>query len=77
MASWDAGRAATLAERCRQAVEGLRLSVGPEEVRATASFGMADGARAGSPEALCEQADEALLQAKHGGRNRVEVSGSR
>jgi len=51
--------------------------VGPEEVRATASFGMADGAKAGSPEALCEQADEALLQAKHGGRNRVEVSGSR
>jgi diguanylate cyclase (GGDEF)-like protein len=66
-----AAGAANLAERCRQAVEAVRLSVGTETVSVTASFGVADASTAASPEALIQQADAALYRAKNAGRNRV------
>jgi diguanylate cyclase (GGDEF)-like protein len=68
-----AAGAGILAERCRQAVEAIRLSVGTDTVRVTASFGVADAATAASPEAMIQQADEALYRAKNAGRNRVET----
>ena len=69
-----AGGAAKLAERCRQAVEGVRVSAGADTVTTTASFGIADADNADSPETLIRQADEALYRAKNAGRNRVELS---
>jgi diguanylate cyclase (GGDEF)-like protein len=65
--------AARLAERCRQAVEAVRLSTRSESLRITASFGVADSTGVASPEALVQQADKALYRAKNAGRNRVEV----
>jgi diguanylate cyclase (GGDEF)-like protein len=65
--------ASRLAERCRQSVAETRLGEGPDAVCMTASFGVADARGASSPEALCSQADEALLRAKQNGRNRVEL----
>ena len=65
--------AATLAERCRQAIEDIRLTAGGETVCTTASFGVADAESADSPEAMIRQSDEALYRAKAAGRNRVET----
>ena len=69
----EAAGAARLAERCRQAIENIRLNIGPETARMTASFGVVDAADADSPETMIQQADEALYRAKDAGRNRVEV----
>ena len=63
-----------LAERCRQAVEAVRLDAGSDTVAVTVSFGVADADNADSPEALIRHADEALYRAKNAGRNRVEIS---
>lgn len=68
-----APEAARLAERCRKAVDAIRLRVGSETVGATASFGVADALDVATPEALSQRADDALLQAKRAGRNRVEI----
>lgn len=67
--------ATRLAERCRQAVEAVRVNVGSDTVGATASFGVADAASANSPETMIQQADEALYRAKNAGRNCVETFG--
>jgi diguanylate cyclase (GGDEF)-like protein len=61
-----------LAERCREAVANVLVIVATDELRATASFGVADAAGADSPEDLIQHADEALYRAKIAGRNRVE-----
>jgi diguanylate cyclase (GGDEF)-like protein len=62
--------AIAVAERVRQAVEGVRVD--DSAVRVTASLGVAER-RAGmlSPEELVSAADAALYTAKHAGRNRV------
>jgi diguanylate cyclase (GGDEF)-like protein len=65
--------AAHFAERVRQAVEGYVFRDGATEVRMTVSCGVASFPAPGvdAPEALLKAADEALYQAKHGGRNQV------
>ena len=69
-----ASTAACLADRCRQAIEGIRLDVGQDTVQTTASFGVADALGLSSEEALIRSADEALYRAKQAGRNRVELA---
>jgi len=66
-----ASEAVMLAERCRQAIEGVGLSADSETVFTTASFGVADTEEADSPAALIRQSDNALYHAKNAGRNRV------
>jgi len=63
--------AAALARRARQAIEANVRQAGPQEVRVTASFGVADSEGKRSPEELVSAADGALYQAKNAGRNRV------
>jgi diguanylate cyclase (GGDEF)-like protein len=65
--------AARLAERCRLAVEAVRLSPEFEALRVTASFGVTDSTDVASPEELVQQADKVLYRAKNAGRNRVEI----
>ncbi|HEU0302183.1 MAG TPA: diguanylate cyclase [Longimicrobium sp.] len=69
----DEEPAANFAERVRTAVEEHVFRDGATEVRMTVSCGVASVTAAGvdSPEALLKAADEALYQAKHGGRNQV------
>ncbi|HEX8395505.1 MAG TPA: diguanylate cyclase [Longimicrobium sp.] len=69
----DEEEAAAFAERVRAAVEAHVYRDGPVVVRMTTSCGVAGaaGGVASSPEELLKLADEALYQAKHGGRNRV------
>ncbi len=61
------------AERVRHAVESHIFRDGATEVRMTVSCGVASFPAPGvdAPEALLKAADEALYQAKHGGRNQV------
>ena len=66
--------ATVLADRCRQAVAEARVCVGDEDVRVTASFGVAEAASTPSANALVEAADDALYQAKRAGQNRVAVA---
>jgi diguanylate cyclase (GGDEF)-like protein len=61
------------AERIRATVEGARFAVGDTQLAVTVSVGCATSAVGDSPESIFERADQALYQAKHNGRNRVEV----
>ncbi|WP_053006906.1 diguanylate cyclase [Chromobacterium subtsugae] len=66
----DAEGAAVLAEKIRAVVE---QSQAPDVGRITVSIGLAVAGRADEqPEAVVKRADQALYQAKAGGRNRVE-----
>jgi two-component system, cell cycle response regulator len=69
----EEGAAGAFAERVRQAVEAHTFRDGEKEVRMTMSAGVATfpGRGIEAPEALLKQADDALYQAKHSGRNRV------
>ena len=69
----DEDAAAHFAERVRQAVEKYLFRDGAVEVRMTVSCGVASFPSEGvdSPEALLKAADEALYEAKDGGRNQV------
>ncbi|MBT3202318.1 MAG: diguanylate cyclase [Phycisphaerales bacterium] len=69
-----AEQATVLAERCRQAITNTQVTVGSQEVRVTASLGVADTADAPSTEALIAAADQALYQAKQAGRNRCAIA---
>ena len=75
----DAGGAAQLAERMREAIESLRVQRqdGQGEVSITASFGVASLPESASDKAsLIAAADAALYRAKRAGKNRVERAGS-
>jgi diguanylate cyclase (GGDEF)-like protein/PAS domain S-box-containing protein len=67
--------AAVVAERLREAVAKGPVVVGETSVDITVSIGLACS-RGGSLEKLLGQADAALYDAKHGGRNLVRVFGS-
>lgn len=60
-----------LAERIRSAIEKLECRYGNTAVQVTASLGVACLHPEDTPQALFERADQALLKAKHEGRNRV------
>ena len=67
-------RAAKVAERIRQSVANKCLKVGSHEVRITVSMGLAERALGESRSELLARADEAMYEAKSGGRNRVVVA---
>ncbi len=63
---------ASLAERCRIGIEELRTVHDEQEIRTTASFGVADERAQQSWSDLVVAADDALFRAKDEGRNRVQ-----
>ncbi len=67
--------AGMIADIVRRAVEGLRFDSKKGVFSVTVSIGVAsvDFARHDSLDALVSEADHALYQAKHGGRNQVRV----
>jgi len=62
-----------LAERFRQAVEQLAIAAGESELRVTISLGVARLEGGDTPASFLKRADEALYDAKQGGRNQVRV----
>lgn len=77
----DAGLEESLmiAERIRKLVENKSFEIGQAEIRLTISLGIANfpGHKARSKEDLIRMADQALYDAKRGGRNRVCVYNSK
>ncbi len=69
----DEDAAAHFAERVREAISGYVFRDGEIEVKMTMSGGVACYPHPGSdePDTLIKRADEALYQAKEGGRNRI------
>lgn len=71
----DRGGAEGVAERCRLAIANMSVRTAVGVIQVTASFGVAlYQARSGGAGALFDRADQALYQAKHGGRNRIVVA---
>jgi len=69
--------AAILAERLRSEIERLVVTSDGQEIRLTASFGVAMcNDKIHSIEALLRKADDALYVAKRGGRNQMRVATS-
>ncbi len=76
MPDTDKEFATVVAERLRQqiAAERIMLNAGRDELAVTVSIGVSsteDGMRDDSAQRLIKRADEALYEAKNGGRNRV------
>ena len=71
----DAHAAAVACERLREQIEQTTLNAEAGPIRITVSFGIAAIPALGVTKAaeLLERADKALYQAKHTGRNRVEI----
>jgi diguanylate cyclase (GGDEF)-like protein len=68
----DEGAAAVWAERVRRKLAELAIPAGDRELRITASFGIAQKRDdTHTAEELVDRADQALLCAKHSGRDRV------
>ena len=71
----DLGGAASLAERIRVALAGRTvLAADGTPIPVTASFGVAGNPPARTASELFAAADEALYEAKRGGKNRVETA---
>ncbi len=71
MPNTDAQGATRVAERIRRAIAGLHISSGADEIRVTASLGVASDAQSYDLEVLLGRADAALYAAKDAGRNNV------
>lgn len=73
----DAEGARVVAERVRSVVEETRVRHGGRDLAFTVSIGVASGGGDSKEtlEGVLKHADDALYAAKHGGRNRVVVSG--
>lgn len=67
----SASDAATLAEHIKQEMASRAFTVASQQVRVTASFGVAQWNAAESSDALLKRLDAKLYEAKNGGRNRV------
>jgi diguanylate cyclase (GGDEF)-like protein len=69
----DLAGAEAVAERCRHALEELRVDAAGIALRITVSIGVAchPHPAAARSEELLKRADDALYHAKHAGRNRV------
>ncbi len=67
-------RAAAFAEALRSAVAGMRIEIDGASLSFTVSAGLAIAEAGAEVDALLRQADEALYEAKRGGRNRVVVA---
>ncbi len=61
-------------ERVRQAIADLPALAGDRRVTVSVGIAMHDGQRRSTVEALCKEADGALYEAKHLGRNRVVLA---
>ncbi len=70
----NAAAAEYVAERCRQAVQQVRIEVRGKRVTTTASFGVAQADAHRCSQELIERADSALYDAKAAGRNAVRVA---
>lgn len=66
--------AVRVAERTREAIASTAFRVGDETLQVTASFGVAQRRAGEGREDLYRRADAAMYEAKHKGRNRVEVA---
>lgn len=72
----DLGDAAAVAERIRQALaENVFQSDSGQELRMTASIGIAGHEGHPDQDYLIKKADDALYRAKRNGRNRIEMAG--
>jgi len=72
----DASRGRRVAESVRHNVAASQIRTVAGEVPITVSLGVAQWAAGESFEAVVERADRALYEAKHCGRDRVEIDGS-
>lgn len=71
----NAGEAQSFVERIRQRIEGMRFPELADGQSVTISVGVAEYQNRETVEHTLSRADKALYSAKHGGRNRVVVSG--
>ncbi|MBE9504195.1 MAG: diguanylate cyclase [Proteobacteria bacterium] len=67
--------ATLVAERIRKSISETNVKYEKQEIKVTTSIGVAsiEDIQGGEMDALIQYADDALYQAKHNGRNRVEV----
>ncbi len=66
------GKGFKIAERCRQAIEALEITLPDQSVlKVTASFGIATAQDGMSMDEVTRLADQALYKSKENGRNQV------
>jgi two-component system cell cycle response regulator len=70
----DAAKAGAIAERLRVFISDEPVTFGSRGLIVTASIGIASSLGSRNADLLIREADTALFRAKHGGRNRVELS---
>ncbi|MEL7401766.1 MAG: GGDEF domain-containing protein, partial [Pseudomonadota bacterium] len=71
LSSADQAGALRIAERIRMSISDMRFKNAKGELQVTTSIGSATLRGTDSMESLVQRADNALYEAKHGGRNRV------